>query len=362
MSDASLDRHDGEAARPGASPRGPAVSDGPSAPMAPASSPSVRALEALWFGYEAPEALAAFRIAVVTVLTVVFALHAPLVVSQFSNASDIAMPHAREAFASRSSILFYFAEPWQVQTLFLIGLAAHVLWLVGLYAFPSGLIAIFAWSSLMGRQPLLYGYPDDFGVALGFLLAWMPSSRAYSLDAKWRGRGGEVPVWCRRLLQLQIALLYVDTGLQKHGVTWTRDGTAIYFTLLNPLNRHFMLSTLWATLQPWLLRPLTYLVLIFECAFGFFLIQHATRDVASALDGPKWLRIDLRRYFLGFGVAMHLGIQMVVYVEHFSVLMIGSYLAFLAPHETAVWLQWARGRRVGVRDETQATESSKAQG
>ncbi|WP_146661683.1 HTTM domain-containing protein [Enhygromyxa salina] len=73
----------------------------------------------------------------------------------------------------------------------------------------------------------------------GVLLALMPAGRGFSLDARWFGWGGTVPVWCRRILQLQLGIMYTVTGLAKTGDTWHVDGTAIYYTLNNPYNRHF---------------------------------------------------------------------------------------------------------------------------
>jgi hypothetical protein len=42
---------------------------------------------------------------------------------------------------------------------------------------------------------------------------------------------------------------------------------------------------------------------------------------------------DLRKPFLGFGIAMHAGIQAMLYVAWFSPLATGAYTAFLSPAE-----------------------------
>ena len=57
-------------------------------------------------------------------------------------------------------------------------------------------------------------------VLFAVLLACMPTGRAWSVDAWRRRRRGDVdatsvPVWCRHVLQLQIAVVYGATGLLK---------------------------------------------------------------------------------------------------------------------------------------------------
>ena len=182
------------------------------------------------------------------------------------------------------------------------------------------------WVSVVGRNPLLYAMPDQLHTAMIVWLALMPTGRGLSLDARWRGKGGPVPVWCRRIVQLQLAVMYTVTGLAKHGNTWKADGTAIYYSLANPYNRHFEVGPALAAVQPYLLRPLTWAVLVWEVAFGGFVVSTWLRE--------RWRRIpDLRWLFLGFGALTHIGIQVMMYVEWFTPLTLASYLAFVRPDE-----------------------------
>jgi hypothetical protein len=217
------------------------------------------------------------------------------------------------------------------------------MWTVGLLTRISSIVGMLLWNSMYGRNPLLYAYPDQLALMFGALLMLMPAGRGFSLDARLLGWGGTVPVWCRRILQLQLGILYTATGLEKTGDTWHVDGTAIYYTLTNPYNRHFDAGPLFAALQPWVLRPLTFLVLVWEVSFGGFVVYHWLRELAG-LAGHRlpafgrrraggWPIPDLRWLFLGFGVAMHVGIQIGVYVVLFSPLIIGSYVCFLSSEE-----------------------------
>jgi len=298
-----------------------------------------RALGRVLLDPEDPTALGLVRIAIVAVLTASLLTHVGAVAEYFSSASPLHGEYARLAFPSRFSLFFWIESPLLVQAIFAVGVVAHVLWLVGLWTVPSSIVAWLVWVSMVGRNPLLYSLPDQLQMAMATWLVCMPSGRGLSLDARRRG-SRPVPVWCRRILQLQLAAMYTATGLLKHGKTWHADGTALYYALLNPYNRHFDAPELFATLQPWVLRPMTWLVLVFEIGFAVFLALHALRDV---LGRPRWLP-DLRPIVLGFGVLMHLGIQSAMYVAWFSPLVIASYLAFLTPDEARRLVGWIGGR------------------
>lgn len=299
---------------------------------------SVKAgLDRLFAGQEDPLALGLARIVIAGILFLTALLHAGNVGEYFSDESMIYGRFARLAFPSRWSLFFTIHEPTAVRAIWAIGVVALGLWTVGLFTRVSAVVGMLVWISMYGRNHLLYAYPDQLALMLGFLLALMPAGRGLSLDARWRGRGGTVPIWCRRLIQLQLAIVYTVTGLEKTGDTWRVDGTAIYYTLTNPYNRHFDAGPLFAALQPWVLKPMTFAVLAWEIAFGPFVAYHWLRDTvgpawrARLLRG--WATPDLRWLMLGFGAAMHVGIQLGVYVLFFSPLIVGCYVAFFDSDE-----------------------------
>lgn len=59
-------------------------------------------------------------------------------------------------------------------------------------------------------------------VLLGVLLAFLPAERAWSLDARRdpSRAGGTVPTWMLRLLQFQVAVVYVHAGWAKFNPDW----------------------------------------------------------------------------------------------------------------------------------------------
>lgn len=284
-------------------------------------------------------ALGLMRIAVVSVMTASMLTHVGSVAEYFSDDAWIAGDAAREAFHSRFSLFFSITAPWAVRVVFAIGVLAHLLWLVGLWTPISALVAWLVWISMVGRNPLLYALPDQLHGVFALLIALMPTGHGLSLDARRRGPR-RVPVWCRRVIQLQIAAVYVATGLLKTGSTWRTDGTALYYAMVNPYNRHFAIGKLLAALQPWLLRPMTWMVLAWEVGFGGFVVVHWAREACGR--PRRWP--DLRWLFVGFGLAMHIGIQSMLYVAWFTPLMVASYTSFLHPHEARSLVRWVTAR------------------
>ena len=319
--------------------------------------PLGRAVDRLFSGQEDPFALGLLRAVVVGILWLSALLHVGAVGEYFSDESMINGRFAELAFPSRWSLFFTIRDPLAVRAIWAVGVVALGLWTVGLFTRISSVIGLLIWISMYGRNPLLYAYPDQLGLMLGFLFALMPTGRGFSLDARWRGRGGTVPIWCRRIIQLQLAIVYTATGLEKTGDAWRVDGTAIWYTLTSPYNRHFDAGPLFAALQPWLLKPLSFAVLIWETSFGGFLAYHWARDTVgrrlpawgarARRQQPGWRIPDLRWLFLGFGLAMHVGIQIGVYVVFFSPLIVGAYLSFFDSDELR--RAGARLRRIGKR-------------
>lgn len=300
---------------------------------------------------EDPTALGLCRIAVVAVMTASMLFHVGAVSDYFSSHALLGGEAAREAFHSRWSLFFYVDDPWLVRLIFGVGVVAHLLWMVGLFTRVSSAVAWLVWISMVGRQPLLYALPDQLHTAMATVLMILPAGRGLSLDARWRGKRKPVPVWCRRLFQLQIAVVYVSTGALKTGVTWRDDGTALYYTLLNPYNRHFLIDGMLAKIQPWLLRPSTWAVLVWEVGFGGFVLLHWLREM---LGRPRRFP-DLRKPFLGFGVLMHAGIQALLYVAWFTPLMVAGYTVFLDSSEVKRMGAWFRRR--GRKSEPEPNES-----
>jgi hypothetical protein len=176
---------------------------------------------------------------------------------------------------------------------------------------------------------------------LAIIAVFMPLDHHYSLTAWWRRwRGKSMPlarVYGARLLQLQIAYVYLSSCVAKLSNTRWRNGVALRDVLSSPVFSEWP-SYVDSAL---IIGFLTYSTLAFELTFPF---------------GIWWRR--LRPFLLLWGIGFHVGIDVLMVIPMFSSVMIVSYPAFLSDDDFArirgtasrVW-QRIRGTK-SSRDET----------
>jgi predicted DCC family thiol-disulfide oxidoreductase YuxK len=166
----------------------------------------------------------------------------------------------------------------------------------------------------------------------------MPAGAACSLDRLRRVMRGEedeaaplVLPWAQRLAQIQIAVLYLISVLNKWpGATW-RDGTAVYWALSIPDLHRFPVPLLNGD-HLWLINIATYGTLAVELALALLV----------------WVP-RLRLYVLTAGVLMHLGIEYSMNIPLFSFLMIAGYMPFLTPTDLERLVAWGHVRLAPAR-------------
>jgi hypothetical protein len=155
-----------------------------------------------------------------------------------------------------------------------------------------------------------------------FCLIWADTGRVWSVDAWWGRRRGRPArsapplIWPQQLIRIQVAAIYLVTGLWKlNNVLW-RDGSALHYVYENHQFRRFaMPESGWVDATTTLA---TYLTLAWELTFSFLVMHRRTRRVALAL-----------------GVAIHLGMWLTLELGPFSWIMLASYVAFLEPNTLA---------------------------
>jgi hypothetical protein len=223
-----------------------------------------------------------------------------------------------------TQLFFYTDDMTVIRTFFWIWVLVTSLWLVG---FRTRLMNLFVWFlTLMFIQrngTILNGGDDTLQVGV-FLLMLAPTGRALSIDAWLRHRrtgttGPDyTPAWPVRVLQIQLALIYLTTGLAKligeckldeNGLllagTWW-EGSSIHFVL------NYVIMSRWSFAQMplpvWLTAIMSYTCLAFEIFF-FLLV----------------LNRRLRPWVLLFGLLFHLGIWLTVEVGWFSFYTVAFY-------------------------------------
>lgn len=208
-------------------------------------------------------------------------------------------------------------------------MVAALLTAVGLWTRVSCVALLIGVVALHHRSPLILHSGDTLVRSMLFLLALSPCGRAFSLDrvmSRKHGGGSElrsVSLWPQRLMQIQVAVLYIATVWHKtQGTTWM-DGTATHY----PLNiAEFVRFPVpgWFDAQP-AIGVMTWGTLIVELALGTLVFSR-----------------PMRKYVLFAGLLLHAGIEYMFNIPMFAFIIVSCYLLFYEGFEVEAWC-----RRVG---------------
>jgi predicted DCC family thiol-disulfide oxidoreductase YuxK len=177
------------------------------------------------------------------------------------------------------------------------------------------------------RNPILPYGVDKILACLLIILCFAPIGRAMSLDrvravreAKRSSLGATLPRYaspwagaCTRLMQIQMAVLFFYSGVEKiKGDDWWL-GNAIWlvFTTNEFYNR--VLLDLFAS-HYWLVNVATYLTILIEISFPFLIWQQRTRP-----------------YLLAAAIFLHLQFATFMGMPYFSFVMVMGHMSFVRP-------------------------------
>ncbi len=247
----------------------------------------------------------------------------------------------------RFSLLYF----WDTPTAMWIHIAAFevatLLLMLGLWTRASAIVSFVLMNSLFDRNPLFWeGTELVFRVFFVYLL-FARSGWAWSVDEWWRRRRlarrgivdvayRPIPVWPRRLMMLQLAILFFTTGALKHGAVWMR-GDAVYYAL--NLDHFYRVhpQQLSALLGTNVLRVATWAVRWGEMLFGLVFLGEILR---VGLEGRaptrttavlRWARTWVlgRRIWISWAVATMGGIWLVMNIGQFQTVMLTACLAYV---------------------------------
>lgn len=214
----------------------------------------------------------------------------------------------------------------------------------GFYTRTSAVVLLVCFLSMHNRDPLILNSPDKLMRIITFILIFSPAGAALSLDRRLRAARGEVQgdparvsPWTLRLLQVQLATVYLDAALIKSGGTTWLDGTALHYALRVDTFARFPIP--YVPDHLWAINALTWGTLALEFALGTLV----------------WLR-PLRYPVLLGGLLFHAGIGWAMTVPLFGLLMAIMYVVFVDAADlarvltkaktTARWLPPLRTRRI----------------
>ena len=222
------------------------------------------------------------------------------------------------------------STPDVVRACFLVFALQTFMLLIGLFSRASAL-CVFIWLlSFQNRNWQILDGEDFVFRCILFFLILMPCGHCWSVDriiGNWYLRRATIlsedccrPAWGLRLLQLQMAFIFLSAGLWKLGGTDWLNGTAVYY--VSRLDDYFGRGPVpnWLFDTPWTVALLTWSVLLIELLVPLLI----------------WFR-ETRRACLVILVLFHLGSDYSMHLFLFHWIMLVGWLAFLIPEDWA-WL------------------------
>ena len=223
--------------------------------------------------------------------------------------------------------------------LFWVFLVFALMLTAGLWTRLSSIVVFLCLTSIQQRNLFILHGGDVILRVCGIFLIFAPAGAAFSVDRLLRVRRGleaaeikpRAP-WAQRIIQCELALMYLTSFLWKlKGQTWL-DGTALYYVFhLHSLARFPLPRWIQSTA---LLKAGSWFTLALEFSLGVLI----------------WFR-RFRYPLLLLGLLFHLAIEYALNLPMFSWDVLAAYILFIDPADLARWWSAIRqllGRRVPV--------------
>jgi hypothetical protein len=210
-------------------------------------------------------------------------------------------------------------SPAGVGVVFAIGCFAVALFTIGVWTRAATIVAWLFLLSLHHRNPYVTDGADDLARVLLLWSMIVDLGARYSVDAWWSGRDvTDVPALGARLMQAQVATLYLVTAILKLHGSWL-SGDGVFRTL--------QLDGYQRPIGAWLLEHPAL------CAMSSRVIPFVELSFAVAAFCPLWPRVT-RTLCIVLGAGLQLGILLAMRVGMFTELMLAVltlWIPFRAP-------------------------------
>ncbi|MBS2027323.1 MAG: HTTM domain-containing protein [Deltaproteobacteria bacterium] len=232
----------------------------------------------------------------------------------------------------RFSLLDSFGPPALTYVFWFFSAACVLAMAVGYRTRLASFLSFLCLASFQERLPPLFDGSDTVIRMCLFWHMFCPTGNAWSVDALLAERRGQplpkiVGALPFRILQLQVAWIYLCTFAHKiQGNTW-RNGDAVHYTVhLNHVFSRPWAATTIADIAP-LMALATWGTLVFEA--GFLFLVYLPSPSAKLF---KWVKA----FAILSIVSMHVGIMFTINVGNFSYLMPLTLTMFWEPE----WIDW----------------------
>lgn len=299
---------------------------------------SLKDIIACWnrffFEPESPLPIAVYRILLGLMVLANHALLLPDIHEWFSDRGTLSFATAKRVSGGGGLNLFDLLPHTDAAVWFMFTLSclAAVTLLIGLFTRTSAVILFLTLVTLHHRNPIVLNSGDTFLRIATFFVIFSQAGAALSLDrliriARGRESGPPAPraPWAMRMIQIQLACLYVYAFVWKALGTMWLSGTAVYYTS--------RLAEFWRF-------PVPY---VFEHLWSIKVWSWATLVVELALGTLVWIK-ELRYWVLLSGVLLHLGIEYSMNIPLFAFIMISTYVTFVEPEHLQRFFAWCKAR------------------
>lgn len=295
------------------------------------------------------DSIALFRIIWASILLVVAIL-------DFGNINDFYGPHAitsiqtvKEQFFAPHLNVFHLFNSGYGFIYFLFGLyiTSIIFTLFGLYTRASLTVLLVCMVSFHQRNIWLLSSSELLMRLITLLMIFSPAGNAYSVDSllgrKFNHfkRPKEWSPWVLRLIQIQVSVVYLWTVWHKlKGNTWV-DGSAVYYATRLEDMKNFPVPFL----LDWIpfIKMTTWTTIVVELAIGVLV----------------WFK-EFRKPVIVIGILFHLGIEYMMSIPYFEIIMISLLLLYFTPNEVRTFLNKMKMSLAGHIKESTVNDSVKA--
>lgn len=289
-----------------------------------------------WFGWQSPTALGLFRIVMGSLLFINLAMISIDFNAWFTEEGFVPSEVGRQWLQPdlRFGVLQGVSSVQVTAAVYVLTMVFTLLTALGLFTRLSSILMAIGYISLHHRNPLILHSGDTLMRMSAIYLAVAPSGAACSLDRLrqlWKGGGTNIAaplisVWPQRVIQAQVAIVYLATFWWKmYGSLW-RDGTASYYpSTLHEFDRFWVPKAVETNM--FVIKAGTWGTLALELALGTFVFWKPAR---------KWVLLG--------GLAMHGFIEYRYNIPLFSMVICSTYILFYEGEEIEAW-----AKRLGER-------------
>ncbi len=302
----------------------------------------------LWAGAEHPSVMAVIRVLVGVVflydLALVWQYHLITPLWGPGGAGGIGDPSNR---AQVVELYRWFGDSahvarWAFRALF----GAVLCFTLGLFTRPMALLAVLIYAQLARVLPDADRGIDMLLRNVLFIYVFVPAGRFWGADARLFGPLGRIPAWPRRLIVLQLVVVYFTAGIQKTAVAWWPWGgfSALYVVLQDIAIARIPFS--WLRQVYPVTQLFTAITMVFELLACLVPLAYWYRSTPLRAG---WLRAQFNRnaivtrWWLPMGVCLHVGIAASMQLGIFPWVMLALYPAFFHPDELARGWRRMRG-------------------